>query len=165
MQSRLLFFIESQKLQLLVLSLASGFRLLLALHAGLLIVFSLAKLGEDAGTSHCSLKAAKCAVQGLAFFHSNFCHFLFSLPPLLPETMKSNNIIHDFLSLVKPFLKVSKFYFTTMLTILLGTTISLTTVLPSIADATFSSAFAMASTSSLGRSTAIEIFPLALPLI
>ena len=74
MQSGLLFSLSRKKLQLLVLSLASGFRLLLALHAGLLIVFSLAKLGEDAGTGGCTLKATKSAVQRLAFLDSDFCH-------------------------------------------------------------------------------------------
>ena len=67
--------------KLFVFSLASCFRLFLALYAGLLIMFSLAKLGKDAGTSSCTLKATKCAVQRLAFLDSDFCHFLFSLPP------------------------------------------------------------------------------------
>ena len=119
MQSRLLFFIESQKLQLLVLSLASGFRLLLALHAGLLIVFSLAKLGEDAGTGGCTLKATKSAIQRFAFLNSDFCHFL--IPPLnrlykicsrgscLREI--SLKIIHDFCPIVKSFFNFFDFYF------------------------------------------------------
>ena len=96
--------------KLLVFSLASCFRLLLALYAGLLIVFSLAKLGKDAGTSHCTLKATKCAVQGLAFFNFNFCHFSVSLPPLIARDffrqLKSNNIIHYNKRFVKSFFKV-----------------------------------------------------------
>ena len=68
-------------IKLFVLSLASGFRFLLALYAGLLIVFSLAKLGKDAGTSHCTLKATESTVKRLALFYSNFCHFSVSLPP------------------------------------------------------------------------------------
>ena len=79
-----LFFIDSQRL--FVFSLASSFRLFLALYAGLLIVFSLAKLGKDAGTSGCTLKATKCAVQGLAFFNLYFCHVLFPSLRILPET-------------------------------------------------------------------------------
>ena len=75
----LLFF--DKQLKLLIFSLASSFRLFLALYAGLLIVFSLAKLGKDAGTSHCTLKATKSAVKRLAFFNFNFCHFSISLPP------------------------------------------------------------------------------------
>ena len=74
-------------IKLFVLSLASSFRLLLALYAGLLIVFSLAKLGKDAGTSHCTLKAAKCAVKRLAFFNFNLCHFSVSLPPHIAEDL------------------------------------------------------------------------------
>ena len=65
--------------KLFIFSLASSFRLFLALYAGLLIVFSLAKLGKDAGTSGCTLKATKSAVQGLAFFNLDFCHSFF--PP------------------------------------------------------------------------------------
>jgi hypothetical protein len=56
-------------------------------------------------------------------------------------------------------------YLTTILTILFGTTISLTMVLPEIASATFSSAFARASTSSLSVSFATLILPLSFPLI
>ena len=94
--------------KLLILSLASSFGLLLALYAGLLIVFSLAKLGKDAGTSHCTLKATKCAIQRFAFFYSNFCHFSVSLPPLLPETIKiiTKDIIQHYLVFVKSFLEI-----------------------------------------------------------
>ena len=75
--------------KLLILSLASSFGLLLALYAGLLIVFSLAKLGKDAGTSHSSLKATECAVQRLAFLYSDLCHFCFPSLRILPEQSKS----------------------------------------------------------------------------
>ena len=72
--------------KLFIFSLTSSFRLFLAFYAGLLIVFSLAKLGKDAGTSGCTLKATKGTVQGLAFFNSDFCHFFPSLR-ILPETI------------------------------------------------------------------------------
>ena len=71
--------------KLFVFSLASRFRLFLTLYAGLLVMFSLAKLGKDAGASSCTLKATKSAVQGLAFLNSDFCHFFPSLR-WLPKT-------------------------------------------------------------------------------
>ena len=42
-------------------------------------MLSLAEFRENAGTGGCTLKATKCAIQGFAFLHSNFCHFS---PPL-----------------------------------------------------------------------------------
>ena len=69
----------AQSNRLFVLALSCSFRLLLALYARLLIVFSLAKLGKDTGTSALTLKATKSTVQGLAFLHFYFCHFYPSL--------------------------------------------------------------------------------------
>lgn len=63
----------------LVLALSRGLGLLLALDARLLIMLSLAKLCENAGTGGCTLEATECAVERLAFLHSDFCH-LFSPP-------------------------------------------------------------------------------------
>ena len=67
-------------IQLLVLSLACCFRLLLALNAGLLVVLTLAKIGQDIRPCALTLEATEGAVQGLAFLDSDFCHFFF--PPL-----------------------------------------------------------------------------------
>ena len=75
--------------KLLIFSLASCFRLLLALYAGLLIMLSLAKLGKCAVTCSSSLKATECAVQRLAFLYSDLCHFCFPSLRILPEQSKS----------------------------------------------------------------------------
>ena len=150
--------------KLLVFSLASCFRLLFALNAGLLIVFSLAKLGEDAGTSHCTLKATKCAIQGFAFFYSNFCHFLFSLPPHIARDNQNQIVLYTiYLSLSIVFYNFLN-YFTTIFTILPGTTISLTIVFPSRSSAILSSAFAAARAVSLSASAGMSIFAFTLPL-
>ena len=66
-------------IKLFVLALSCCFRLLLALYARLLIVLSLAKLSEDAGTGGNTLKATECAVERLAFLDSDFCHLYPSL--------------------------------------------------------------------------------------
>ena len=150
--------------KLLVFSLASCFRLLFALNAGLLIVFSLAKLGEDAGTSHCTLKATKCAIQGFAFFYSNFCHFLLSLPPHIARDNQNQIVLYTiYLSLSIVFYNFLN-YFTTIFTILPGTTISLTIVFPSRSSAILSSAFAAAKAVSLSASAGMSIFAFTLPL-
>ena len=125
-----------RQIKLLVFALSSGFRLLLTLNTRLFVVFSLAKFGEDAGTSALTFKATKGTVQGLAFLNSNFCHYLF--PPSacygFPQQY-SFFIIQQNPSLVNTkeriLLYIFYFYFTTIFTILLGTEISLTIVLPS----------------------------------
>ena len=98
---------------LFILALSGCFRLLFALHAGLFVVFSLAKLGEDAGTGGCTLKATKCAVQGLAFLNSDFCH-LYPSPPSVntnavweqfPKNTNILKIIQYFLRYVKRFFR------------------------------------------------------------
>ena len=72
--------------KLLKLTLSSCFSLLLALYAGLLVALSLTKLGQYAGLNALSFKTTKSAVESFVFFYSDFCHFLFSLPPLCKET-------------------------------------------------------------------------------
>ena len=72
--------------KLLILALSGCFCLLLALYAGLLVALSLAKLGQNAGLNALSFKTTKSAVKSFIFFYSDFCHFLFSLPPLCKET-------------------------------------------------------------------------------
>lgn len=98
-----LFVRENYKLAL-VLALASCFRLLLALYAGLLVMFSLAKFSEYAGSCTLSLKTTERAVQCFVFFNSDLCH-LYSLPPQIQMRMIRKNIIciiiHDFFQLVK----------------------------------------------------------------
>ena len=88
---------RKDKYLLLILSLACSLRLLLALYAGLFIVLSLTKLGEDSRTSTLTLKTTECAVKRLAVFYLYFCHFFF--PPLALQSYvgfpKSySNIIH-----------------------------------------------------------------------
>ena len=60
--------------ELLVLTLARSLRLLLTLYAGLLIMLSLAELGEHTGSRALAFKAAKSAVKRLILFYSDFCH-------------------------------------------------------------------------------------------
>ena len=164
----------AQSYRLFVLALSCSFRLLLALYAGLLIVFSLAKLGKDTGTSALTLKATKGTVQRLAFFNFYFCHFYPSLrcdQKLTVIKTITLFIIHDILLRVnRNFKNKSEFFYffdqrTTMLMILLGTTISLTRVLPSIKDATEGTALAMASAVSRSAFKGSSTLPLTLPLI
>ena len=67
-------------IQLLVLSLACCFRLLLALNAGLLVVLTLAKIGQDVRPCALTLEAAESTVQRLALFYLDFCHDFFPSP-------------------------------------------------------------------------------------
>ena len=62
-----------------ILPLASGFRLLLALYAGLFVMFALTNLGQNTSTRALPLKTLKSAFQRLVFVDMNFRH-LFSLP-------------------------------------------------------------------------------------
>ena len=164
----------AQSNRLFVLALSCSFRLLLALYARLLIVFSLAKLGKDTGTSALTLKATKSTVQRLALFHFYFCHFYPSLRcdqkltvikqsrsllytkifPMSIETRKINLIFLCFFD-----------QRTTMLMILLGTTISFTSVLPSMAAAMAGTALAPASAVSRSAFRGSSTLPLTLPLI
>jgi len=64
----------SSSLELLILALASGFCLLLALYAGLLIALSLTEFSENTRSLTLSLKSAESAVQRFVFFYSYFCH-------------------------------------------------------------------------------------------
>ena len=63
----------------LIAVLPSGLALLAALHAGALVVLTLAHLGDDTGLGAATLKALQSAVQGLALFYTNFRHLYF--PP------------------------------------------------------------------------------------
>ena len=65
---------------LLILTLSSSLRLLLALYAGLLIMLSLTKLGKNTALLALSLETTKCAIESLVFFNSDLSHFLY--PPL-----------------------------------------------------------------------------------
>ena len=64
---------------LLILALSGSLGLLLALYAGLLIMLSLTKLGQNAGFGTLTLEATERAIQRLILFYSDFSHF-FSLP-------------------------------------------------------------------------------------
>ena len=66
--------------KLLVLSLACCFRLLLALNAGLLVVLTLAKIGQDVRPCALTLEATESTVQRLALFYLDFCHDFFPSP-------------------------------------------------------------------------------------
>ena len=59
----------------LILALSGGFRLLLALYAGLLIVLTPADLSKDAGACAFPFKPFKSTFQGLVFAYTNFHHF------------------------------------------------------------------------------------------
>ena len=59
----------------LILALSGSFRLLLALHAGLLIVLTPANLSKDAGACTLPLESFKSTFQGLIFANTNFHHF------------------------------------------------------------------------------------------
>ena len=55
-----------------ILALAGGFSLLLALHAGLLIVLTTTDLGEDATAGALALPSLESAFQGFVFSDSDF---------------------------------------------------------------------------------------------
>ena len=71
----------SEQSELLVLTLSGCFGLLFSLYAGLLIAFSLAKLGLNARSLALSFETTECAVKRFIFFYSDFCH-PYSLPSL-----------------------------------------------------------------------------------
>ena len=75
--------------QLLILALSSCLSLLLTLNAGLLIVLSLTKLGQNAGLNALSLETTKRVVKSFIFFYSDFCHLKF--PPFAVQRV--NHII------------------------------------------------------------------------
>ena len=157
-----------RQIKLFVFALSCGFRLLLTLNTRLFVVFSLAKFGEDAGTSALTFKATKGTVQGLAFLNSNFCHLLIPSLRMLrsPVTILFEYYTTEFLACqypMKNFVVYFSFYFTTMLTILLGTEISLTMVFPSRYAAAAS--FAAAIASSFGQFIGISTLARTLPLI
>lgn len=70
-----------------ILPLASGFRLLLALHAGLFIMFALTNLGQNASTGALALKTLQSAFQRFVLVDMNLRH-LFSLPS--PSRLKQH---------------------------------------------------------------------------
>ena len=65
---------------LLVLALTGGFRLLLALYAGLLIMLPFSGFSQNAGTGSHTLESAKSALQRFVFPNTYFRHRVF--PPL-----------------------------------------------------------------------------------
>lgn len=64
---------------LLILALSGCLRFLLALYAGLLVIFSFTKLSEESGLHARALKSAKRALESLVFLDPYFCHSIF--PP------------------------------------------------------------------------------------
>ena len=62
--------------KLLELTLSSCLSLLLTLYAGLLVVLSLTKLGQDTGLYALSLETTKRVVKSFVFFYSDFSHFI-----------------------------------------------------------------------------------------
>ena len=62
-----------------ILALAGGFRLLLALDAGLLIMLTLADFRQNAGPGTLPFEALQRAFQRFILFHTDFRH---SFPPL-----------------------------------------------------------------------------------
>ena len=69
-----------------ILPLPSGFRLLLALYAGLFIMFALTNFCQDASAGALTLKTLQRAFQRFVLVYMNLRH-LFSLPSLIsPET-------------------------------------------------------------------------------
>ena len=90
--------------ELLILSLACSFGLLLALYAGLFVVLSLTKLGKDSRTSTLTLETTERAVKRLALFYFNFCHLFF--PPLALKRF-SEQILTDTVILYYTILNLS----------------------------------------------------------
>ncbi len=74
-----------ERYKLLILTLSSSLSLLLALYAGLLIMLSFAKLGQNTGLNALSLETAKCVVKSLIFLNSDFSHLNISLPSIGKE--------------------------------------------------------------------------------
>ena len=70
---------------LLVLTLSCRFGLLLTLYAGLFIMLSLTKLGENAGLHALTLKTTQCAVKRFIFLDSDFSHLFH--PPRVQKEM------------------------------------------------------------------------------
>ena len=68
------------RVNLSVLALASGFRLLLALYAGLLIVLPFPGLGQNAGAGGHALEPSQSAFQRFILLNAYFRHCVF--PPL-----------------------------------------------------------------------------------
>ena len=91
--------------ELLILTLSSSLSLLLALYAGLLVMLSFAKLGQNTGLNALSLETTKRVIKSFIFFYSNFCHLYF--PPFaLQRDIISNfyyTIIEYFMLFVKMF--------------------------------------------------------------
>ena len=82
-------------IQLLVLSLACCFRLLLALNAGLLVVLTLAKIGQDVRPCALTLEATESTVQRLALFYLDFCHDFFPSPRIRRRSVADDVPILD----------------------------------------------------------------------
>ena len=67
-----------------VAALPSGFRLLLALYAGLLIMLTLTNLGHDAGAGALALETLQSAFQGFVFLDTYFRHLFYLPSPISP---------------------------------------------------------------------------------
>lgn len=159
---------------LFILALSCSFRLLFTLYAGLFIVFSLAELCEHTGTSALLFEATKSIIKRFAFSELDFSHFI-SLPSLTSKSTKllytnSGQMSIDFSNFLAFFFCFlhrfgQDFYFTTMFTILFGTAISFTIVLPLMAAEILSSALASAIASSFGQLRGRTTVARSLPLI
>jgi len=82
-----------QLIETLVAVLAGSLALLATLHAGALVVLSLADLGDDTGLGAATLKALQSAVQRLVLSDVNFRHLYF--PPsdvsgYIQDTLRAN---------------------------------------------------------------------------
>ena len=71
-----------------VLPLSRGFRLLLALYAGLLVMLALAHLGQDAAAGTLALEAFQSALKRFVFLYTNLRH---CFPPL--RTSRLDNTV------------------------------------------------------------------------
>jgi len=94
----------------LIAALTCGFRLLLALYAGLFIMLTLTNLGHNAGARALTLETLEGAFQRLVFLDAYFRH-LFSLPspispwlsPYLTADGDRVHIIRHLCQIVNPF--------------------------------------------------------------
>ena len=62
--------------KLLILAFSGSLRLLLALYAGLLIMLSLTKLGQNARLNALSFETTKRVIESFILFYSDFCHLI-----------------------------------------------------------------------------------------
>ena len=78
-----------------VLTLTSRFGLLLALYAGLFVMFSLTNFSRYAASEIRSLKSAESAIDGFVLLNSYLCHFKPSLTSVSEEIASIGDIISN----------------------------------------------------------------------